>query len=235
MEYGKVTAIILAAGQGKRMGSSVPKQYLKLEGHEILYYSVRAFEDCPAVDEIILVTGGREIEYCQKEIVEKYGFLKVSKIIPGGAERYDSVYAGLLAADDCAYVLIHDGARPLVTVEIIEKVLEGAMTYDNCTTGMPVKDTIKVADREQMAVETPDRSTLWAIHTPQAFSYPVILEAHRRFREGDYRVPVTDDTMMVEMFMRKRTKLVEGSYRNIKVTTPDDIEAAKAFLRDLEA
>ena len=83
MEYGKVTAIILAAGQGKRMGSSVPKQYLKLEGHEILYYSVRAFEDCPAVDEIILVTGGREIEYCQKEIVEKYGFLKVSKIIPG--------------------------------------------------------------------------------------------------------------------------------------------------------
>lgn len=225
----KVTAIVLAAGRGKRMGTDVPKQYLKIRGHEILYYSLKAFEES-VVDEVVLVTGEQDIEYCQKEIVEKYGFEKVAKIIPGGAERYDSVYAGLLAADDCSYVLIHDGARPLVTPEIIAKVLEGAMAYDSCTTGMPVKDTIKVVDEDNMAVDTPERGALWTIHTPQGFSYPVILEAHRKFRQGDYRIPVTDDTMLAEIFLRKRAKLVEGSYQNIKVTTPEDIDAAEAFL-----
>ena len=174
MGCNKVTAIVLAAGRGKRMGTDVPKQYLKIRGHEILYYSLKAFEES-VVDEVILVTGEPDIEYCQKEIVEKYGFEKVAKIIPGGAERYDSVYAGLLAADDCSYVLIHDGARPLVTPEIIAKVLEGAMAYDSCTTGMPVKDTIKVVDEDNMAVDTPERGALWSIHTPQGFSYPVIL------------------------------------------------------------
>lgn len=229
MGCNKVTAIVLAAGRGKRMGTDVPKQYLKIRGHEILYYSLKAFEES-VVDEVILVTGEPDIEYCQKEIVEKYGFEKVAKIIPGGAERYDSVYAGLLAADDCSYVLIHDGARPLVTPEIIAKVLEGAMAYDSCTTGMPVKDTIKVVDEDNMAVDTPERGALWTIHTPQGFSYPVILEAHRKFRQGDYRIPVTDDTMLAEIFLRKRAKLVEGSYQNIKVTTPEDIDAAEAFL-----
>lgn len=229
MGCNKVTAVVLAAGRGKRMGTDVPKQYLKIRGHEILYYSLKAFEES-VVDEVVLVTGEQDIEYCQKEIVEKYGFEKVAKIIPGGAERYDSVYAGLLAADDCSYVLIHDGARPLVTPEIIAKVLEGAMAYDSCTTGMPVKDTIKVVDEDNMAVDTPERGALWTIHTPQGFSYPVILEAHRKFRQGDYRIPVTDDTMLAEIFLRKRAKLVEGSYQNIKVTTPEDIDAAEAFL-----
>ena len=229
MGCNKVTAVVLAAGRGKRMGTDVPKQYLKIRGHEILYYSLKAFEES-VVDEVVLVTGEQDIEYCQKEIVEKYGFEKVAKIIPGGAERYDSVYAGLLAADDCSYVLIHDGARPLVTPEIIAKVLEGAMAYDSCTTGMPVKYTIKVVDEDNMAVDTPERGALWTIHTPQGFSYPVILEAHRKFRQGDYRIPVTDDTMLAEIFLRKRAKLVEGSYQNIKVTTPEDIDAAEAFL-----
>lgn len=231
MGYKKVTAIVLAAGRGRRMGTEIPKQYLKIRGREVLYYSLKAFEES-AVDEIILVTGEKDIEYCQKEIIEKYGFLKVSKIIPGGNERYDSVYAGLLAADDCSYVLIHDGARPLVTPEIIDDVLEGAVAYESCTTGMPVKDTIKIVDENRMAVDTPERGTLWAIHTPQGFSYPVILEAHEKFRQGNYKIPVTDDTMLAEIFLRKRAKLVKGSYRNIKVTTPEDIKAAEAFLED---
>ncbi|MCD2493731.1 2-C-methyl-D-erythritol 4-phosphate cytidylyltransferase [Lacrimispora sp. NSJ-141] len=231
MGYEKVTAIILAAGQGKRMGTDVPKQYLKIRGHEVLYYSLKAFEES-CVDEIILVAGEQDMEYCQRQIVERYGFRKVAKIIPGGQERYDSVYAGLLAADDCSYVLIHDGARPMVTPEIISRVLDGAMTYDSCTTGMPVKDTIKIADEDGMAVDTPERGSLWTIHTPQGFSYPVILEAHRRFRQGSYRIPVTDDTMLAEIFLRKRAKLVEGDYRNIKVTTPEDIAAAEAFLTE---
>lgn len=229
----KVTAIVLAAGQGKRMGAGVPKQYRLLKGHEVLYYSLKAFEESP-VDEVILVTGEGEIEHCQKELVEKYGFSKVAKIIPGGAERYDSVYEGLLAAAPCDYVLIHDGARPLLTQEIIAGVLDGALMYDSCTTGMPVKDTIKIADEEELAVDTPDRKSLWAIHTPQGFSYPVILEAHRRFRSGDYRIPVTDDTKLAEIFLRRRAKLVRGSYENIKVTTPEDMKIAEVFLESRE-
>lgn len=232
MGKNRVTAIVLAAGRGKRMGTEVPKQYLKIRGHEILYYSLKAFQES-TVDEIILVTGEQDIVYCQKEIVEKYGFTKVSKVIAGGTERYDSVYEGLLAAENCDYVLIHDGARPLVSQEIIKRVLEGAVAYDSCTTGMPVKDTIKVVDENQMAVDTPERGSLWAIHTPQGFSYPVILEAHKRFRQGNYQIPVTDDTMLAEIFLRKRAKLVEGSYRNIKVTTPEDIAAAEAYLEEI--
>lgn len=106
--------------------------------------------------------------------------------------------------------------------------------YDSCTTGMPVKDTIKIADEEELAVDTPDRKSLWAIHTPQGFSYPVILEAHRRFRSGDYRIPVTDDTMLAEIFLRRRAKLVRGSYENIKVTTPEDMKIAEVFLESRE-
>lgn len=229
MKERTVKAIVLAAGQGKRMGTKTPKQYLLLHGHEVLYYSLKVFEESP-VDEIILVTGEEEISWCRGHIVEKYGFSKVKRIIAGGRERYDSVYGGLLAAEPCDYVLIHDGARPLITEEIIERVLCGAMEYESCTTGMPVKDTIKVVDEEDMAEDTPDRKSLWAIHTPQGFSYPVIRRAHEKFREGRFQIPVTDDTMLAELFLRKRTKLVKGSYKNIKVTTPEDMELAEVFL-----
>lgn len=224
-----VKAIVLAAGQGKRMESEVPKQYLKLGRYEVLYYSLKAFEESP-VDEIILVAGEDEISWCGEYLVEKYGFSKVKRIIAGGKERYDSVYAGLLAAAPCDYVLIHDGARPLITEEIIQSVLRGAADHGSCTTGMPVKDTIKIVDEEGMAEDTPDRRSLWTIHTPQGFSYPLILEAHKKFREGRFQIPVTDDTMLVELFLRQRTKLVKGSYQNIKVTTPEDMELAQVFL-----
>lgn len=230
MNGSTVKAIVLAAGQGKRMGSEVPKQYLLLNGYEVLCYSLKAFEES-TVDEIILVTGEDETSWCREHIVEKYGFSKVRTIIAGGRERFDSVYAGLLAAAPCDYVLIHDGARPFLTEDIIRSVLEGAVEYGSCTTGMPVKDTIKVVGEGDIAEDTPDRKSLWAIHTPQGFSYPVILKAHEKFREGSYRVPVTDDTMLAELFLRKRTKLVRGSYRNIKVTTPEDMELAQVFLK----
>ncbi|MCI8506444.1 MAG: 2-C-methyl-D-erythritol 4-phosphate cytidylyltransferase [Lachnospiraceae bacterium] len=224
-----VKAIVLAAGQGKRMRSAVPKQYLLLGGHEVLYYSLKVFEES-LVDEVVLVTGADELSWCREHIVEKYGFSKVKKVIAGGKERYDSVYAGLLAAAPCDYVLIHDGARPLITEEMIRSVLQGAVDCGSCTTGMPVKDTIKVVDEEGMAEDTPDRKSLWAIHTPQGFSYPLILKAHEKFREGSFQIPVTDDTMLAELFLRKRTKLVKGSYQNVKVTTPEDMELAQVFL-----
>lgn len=233
MEKKTVKAIVLAAGQGRRMGTDVPKQYLFLGGHEVLYYSLKAFEESQA-DEVILVTGKNEISWCREHIVEKYGFSKVRKIIAGGKERYDSVYAGLLAAAPCDYVLIHDGARPFITDEIIKSVLQGAVDYGSCTTGMPVKDTIKVADGEDMAEDTPDRKSLWAIHTPQGFSYPVILKAHEKFRKRKIPFSVTDDTMLADFFSDTRTKLINGSYENIKVTTPEDMEVAGAFLKRKE-
>ncbi len=230
MDRKTVKAIVLAAGRGRRMGTEVAKQYLLLNGREVLYYSLKAFEES-LVDEIILVAGEDEIAWCREHIVEKYGFSKVKTVIAGGKERYDSVYEGLLAAAPCDYVLIHDGARPFITEEMIGDVLRGAVDHGSCTTGMPVKDTIKIVDGDGIAEDTPDRKSLWAVHTPQGFSYPVILEAHEKFREGSYQIPVTDDTMLAELFLRKKTKLVKGSYQNIKVTTPEDMELAQMFLK----
>ena len=226
-----VKAIVLAAGQGRRMESRVPKQYLQLGGHEVLYYSLRAFEESP-VDEIVLVTGEDEIPWCREHIVGKYGFSKVKQIIPGGEERYDSVYAGLLAAAPCDYVLIHDGARPFVTGAIIERVLAGAAEYGSCTAGMPVKDTIKMADDNEDASCTPDRSHLWLIQTPQAFSYELVRTAYDKlFANPPVGQNITDDAMVVELMTRQKVHLVRGSYENIKVTTPEDMEVAEIFLR----
>lgn len=178
----RITAIVLAAGRGRRMGSNIQKQYMLLAGRPLICHTLRAFERSP-VDDIILVCGSGEEEYCRREIVDAYDFTKVRAVIPGGAERYDSVYAGLKAATGCDYVLIHDGARPCVTDEIIRAAIDGARQYEACEIAVPVKDTIKVADADEFAVETPPRSSLWAMQTPQAFAYPLVYEAYRRFLE----------------------------------------------------
>ncbi|MBO5522903.1 MAG: 2-C-methyl-D-erythritol 4-phosphate cytidylyltransferase, partial [Roseburia sp.] len=162
----KYTAVVLAAGAGKRMNTKVHKQYLEVAGKPLLYYTLKAFEES-GVDDIVLVTGAGEETYCRREIVEKYGFHKIKAVVPGGKERYHSVYQGLLAAEGADYVLIHDGARPLVEQEVIERCMESVEKYQACVVGMPVKDTIKIVDREQFAKETPDRSTLWQVQTPQ--------------------------------------------------------------------
>lgn len=179
----RVTAIVLAAGRGRRMESSVQKQYMQLAGQPLICHALRAFEQSP-VDDIVLVCGPGEEPFCRGRIVEPYGFEKVKAIVPGGGERYDSVYEGLKAAAGCDYVLIHDGARPCVTEKIIRAAMEGARQYDACVIAMPVKDTIKVAGADGFAVDTPPRSSLWAVQTPQAFSYPLVYEAYRRFLSG---------------------------------------------------
>lgn len=225
----KTTAIILAAGQGKRMQSDKPKQYLEICGHPILYYTIKAFE-ASLIDEIILVTGKGEIEYCQKEIVEKYQFKKVKKIIEGGKERYHSVYQGLKAVEETDYVYIHDGARLFVTPEMIEKVLEEVKEHKACVIGMPVKDTIKIADIEQNVCNTPDRKYVWAVQTPQVFQYQLIKNAYDLFmKEED--TSITDDAMVLEKMLGCKIKLVEGSYQNIKITTPEDLKIAEVFLK----
>lgn len=223
------TAIVLAAGSGKRMQTKVHKQYLDLLGKPVLYYALKAFEDS-AVDEIILVTGKGEISYCQTEIVDRYGFKKVTHIVEGGKERYHSVYEGLKCAAGANYVLIHDGARPFVNEQILQSVMESVQENGACVTGVPVKDTIKIADGEGYAVETPDRNYVWAVQTPQAFSYGLIADAYTKLMAAEDPT-VTDDAMVIEKMTGKKVKLVPGSYRNIKITTPEDLIVAEAYLR----
>ena len=227
----KVAAIVLAAGKGSRMGTSVQKQYLNLGGRPLLCYPLEAFEHSP-VDQVILVTGAGEEEYCRQEIVERYGYSKVASIVCGGKERYHSVYEGLKAVHECEDVLIHDGARPCVTEEIICAAMEGAVRHKACVIGMPVKDTIKMADDNEDASCTPDRSHLWLIQTPQAFSYELVRTAYDKlFANPPVGQNITDDAMVVELMTRQKVHLVRGSYENIKVTTPEDMEVAEIFLR----
>ena len=224
------TAIVLAAGQGKRMHSKIQKQFMELDGMPVLCYSLRCFQESPLIQDIILVTGEDALSYCKEEIVKKYGFTKVSNVIAGGKERYDSVYAGLCACKDCRYVLIHDGARPFITEEIIERGLEKVKETGACVVGMPSKDTIKLSDAEGYVKETPDRKCVWTIQTPQIFSYALIREAHDSIRKKDMS-KITDDAMVIEQETGVKVALAEGSYQNIKITTPEDLYIAEAFLR----
>lgn len=224
-------AIVLAAGSGKRMNSTVHKQYLALGGKPVLYYSLKAFAES-SVSSIILVTGAGEEEYCRREIIEKYGIQKIKQIVTGGKERYHSVYEGLKAARGADYVLIHDGARPFVDQGMILRSMEAVKKYQACIVGMPVKDTIKIADRDNFAIDTPDRQQLWQIQTPQTFSYKMIYEAYKQMLmvEDD---KITDDAMVLERITGQRVKVIEGSYQNIKITTPEDLIAAEAYQKSI--
>ena len=224
----KNVAIVLAAGQGKRMQSKVQKQFLLIKEKPVLYYTLNAFENSPVITDIILVTGKDEIEYCQKEIVDKYGFKKVCKIVAGGKERYHSVHHGLQAVEEADYAFIHDGARPFVDNDMIERAYEAVKEHKACVIGMPVKDTIKIADENRFASQTPDRKKVWQVQTPQTFEFQLIKDAYSRLLEEEPE-GITDDAMVVETMTDCKVKLVEGSYRNIKITTPEDLEIAAIF------
>ena len=227
----KICAVVLSAGRGRRMESVIQKQYMCLNGKPMIAHTLEAFERS-CVDEIILVAGAGEEEYCRKEIVEAEGFRKVKTVVTGGKERYDSVFAGLKAASGCDYVLIHDGARPLVTDEIISRAAQAAVSDEACVVGMPVKDTIKIADAGGFAESTPDRSRLWQVQTPQAFSYPLVRGAYDRLMADETQQKgITDDAMVVEHLSGTKVRLVEGSYENLKVTTPEDLVLAEALLK----
>lgn len=245
MEKKRCTAIVLAAGRGSRMKSDVPKQYMLLRDKPVIWYALHVIEESAVIDDCILVAGTNvsDIEYMRDEIVARYGFRKVDTIVAGGRERYDSVYHALqvIADEDMAvpnrdgFIFIHDGVRPFLSEEILRRCYEAVEKYHACVAGMPVKDTIKFADGEGFADSTPDRSLLWQIQTPQVFDVPLIISSYEKLmqertklvREG---VSVTDDAMTVERFSGCRVKLVEGSYKNIKITTPEDIRVAEAFL-----
>lgn len=229
----RCTAIVLAAGQGRRMKSKVKKQFLNIAGKPIVYYSLHCFERAPFIDEIILVTSSDCVEFCRKEIVGKYGFRKVKRIVVGGKERYDSVYEGLLACGNPEYVFIHDGTRPFIDREMLKRALDGARQTGACVVGMPSKDTVKILDKDQFVTKTPKRSKVWTVQTPQVFRYQIVREAHDALRKTGM-AGITDDSMVVEKHGKCKVKMVEGSYENLKITTPDDLFVAEVILRGRE-
>ena len=227
----RIGAVILAGGRGSRMHSTIQKQYMLLNGRPLISYALEAFEQSCA-DELVLVTGAGEESYVREEILPALGLTKLRAVVTGGKERYHSVYEGLKALQHCDYVLIHDGARPLVTDGIISRAAQAAVSDEACVVGMPVKDTIKVADAGGFAESTPDRSRLWQVQTPQAFSYPLVRGAYDRLMADETQQKgITDDAMVVEHLSGTKVRLVEGSYENLKVTTPEDLVLAEALLK----
>jgi 2-C-methyl-D-erythritol 4-phosphate cytidylyltransferase len=231
----RVTAVILAAGQGKRMNTTVAKQFLMLEGKPVLYYSIKAFEES-LVDDIILVCGKGQVEYCLDNIIAPYGFKKVINVIEGGEERYDSVNRALLSIENTDYILIHDGARPFVSAELINEVIDEVRKYKACIVAAPVKDTIKKVDINGLIKETPDRNYMWLAQTPQAFEYSLLKRAYSLlFKERvAERKAITDDAMVYERYIHQPVKVVRGNYYNIKITTPEDMIIAKGILDALD-
>ncbi|SET73010.1 2-C-methyl-D-erythritol 4-phosphate cytidylyltransferase [Natronincola peptidivorans] len=223
-----VSAIIVAAGKGKRMGEGFNKQYIPLKEKPIVAHTLQIFENSQYIDEIILVVGKEEVSFAKTEIIEKYKFTKVVKVIEGGKERQDSVYNGLLEVNKrCQIVLIHDGARPFVKEKIIKNSIDMAEKIGAAVAAMPVKDTIKMVGDELEVVNTPERKYLWAVQTPQTFQYKLLKTAYEKLRTE--KVIVTDDAMAVER-LGHTVKIIEGSYENIKITTPEDLIIAKAIL-----
>ena len=234
MNREKCTAVVLAAGKGSRMGTKIQKQYLEICGKPVLYYSLAAFAASPIIDEIVLVTGEGKTDYCRKNIIDAYGITKVNKIVVGGKERYESVYKALREIEPEGYVFIHDGARPFVDESIIERTYQAVKEYRACVAGMPSKDTVKIVDENDFAVNTPERRFVWCIQTPQVFETELITQAYKNLMEHD-RENVTDDAMVVEQEMQIPVKLYEGSYCNIKITTPEDLDTAKGFIEHIKS
>lgn len=233
-EKKRCSAIVLAAGSGRRMNSDTKKQYMLLKDKPVIYYALKTFQES-FVNEIVLVAPKEDIPYCQKEIVEKYAFTKVRKIVAGGKERYHSVAEGLKNVTLCDFVFIHDGARPMLTAEILKRAYDCVKMWDACVVGMPVKDTIKIADHDKNVVNTPNRNLVWMVQTPQVFAYSLIRDAYEELLSKEEqlateKIAITDDAMVVETLTGKQIKLVEGSYQNIKITTPEDILLAENLL-----
>lgn len=234
--------MVLAAGTGKRMRSGTAKQFMILGGRPLLWYSLQAVERSALIDDCVLVTGERDIPYVRREIIERFGFRKTAAVIAGGGERYESVRNALQAiAGGClpepnrdGYIFIHDGARPFLTEDILESTYREACRHRACVAAVPVKDTVKIADEKGFVAYTPPRSRLWAVQTPQVFETSLITEAYEKLFSKPEKgaLPVTDDAMVVEEMTGIPVKLVEASYGNIKITTPEDLQTAESILRE---
>ncbi|MCI9299092.1 MAG: 2-C-methyl-D-erythritol 4-phosphate cytidylyltransferase [Lachnospiraceae bacterium] len=243
----RCTAVILAAGSGSRMKSNMAKQFMPLCGKPLICYALEAVEHSEVIDDCILVTGVKDIVRVTEEIVKKYHYHKVDTVIAGGEERYASVASAmrLILSGDMAvpnrdgYVFVHDGARPFLTENILKDTYEAVRKYGACVSAVRSKDTIKIADKEGFVKETPNRNDIWNIHTPQVFRTELITAAYaaleRNLQELKQKgVHITDDAMVVEYFTDHKVKLVEGSYENIKLTTPEDLVVAEKILEKIK-
>jgi 2-C-methyl-D-erythritol 4-phosphate cytidylyltransferase len=196
----------------------------------VLYYCLRAFEKS-CVDGIMLVCGKGQVDYCRENIIDKYKLGKVLQVLEGGNERHESVCRALMSIEKAGYVLIHDGARPFITSEMIDRTVCEVVKHKACVVGTPVKDTIKVVNKEGFVLETPDRNTLWSVQTPQAFEYGLIRHAYELMnRDEDAKSLVsTDDAFVYERYIGKPVKIIPGDYGNLKLTTPEDLITAQAL------
>lgn len=226
----KIIVLIPAAGTGRRMGAAVNKQYLCLGDRPVLAHTVALFDNAPQVDDIYIISPPDEIDYCHTAIVEQYGFTKVRAVVPGGAQRQDSVRNGLQAcvAQDDDIVVIHDGARPFFPIAQLPLLIEQAHTTGACLVGIPVQDTIKEVIATQV-VSTPERGHLWQAQTPQAFRYGLIHAAHERALTQGFIT--TDDAALIE-WSGAPVSMMTGSKYNLKITTPDDLPLARAILAE---
>lgn len=230
MFLGKIVAMVLAAGKGSRMKAGMNKQFLELNNRPILYYTLKAFQNNHNVDEIVLVAAENEVEQCKIEVVDKYSLSKVKKVVVGGKERQDSVLNGLKEMNGCEIVLIHDGARPFITDEIINKGIEECKRYGASACGVIPVDTIKVRDNNNFSKDTLKRNELFAIQTPQIFKYDLIRECHEQALKE--QLIATDDTMVIEKYGHK-VYLFEGAYTNIKITNKQDMYIAEQILKNI--
>ncbi|MRN57138.1 2-C-methyl-D-erythritol 4-phosphate cytidylyltransferase [Paenibacillus monticola] len=222
-----VGVVIVAAGRGTRMGTTESKQYLLLQGKPIIVHTLEVFQQHELISEIVLVTGEEDLERC-REWIQVYKLDKVKAIVPGGTERQHSVYSGLIKLHT-QWVMVHDGVRPFVQSFEIAACYERAREIGAAVLAVPVKDTIKQVDGGGKVLSTPDRRSLWAIQTPQTFRLSDLLEAYEAAeRDG---ILGTDDSSLAER-AGIPVSVVEGSYRNIKITTPDDLDFAEFTVRN---
>ncbi|MFC0274111.1 2-C-methyl-D-erythritol 4-phosphate cytidylyltransferase [Metabacillus herbersteinensis] len=225
----KYQVVIPAAGQGKRMNAGKNKQFIELEGVPVIIHTLRVFQKHSLCEGIVLVINDKERNDFSF-LLERYNINKVIQTVSGGRERQDSVYNGLKAVNNEAMVLIHDGARPFIKLATIERLLEVAAIKGAAIVAVPVKDTIKRVE-DNLVKETIERASLWSVQTPQAFRFPIILEAHKQAKSEDYLG--TDDASLLER-IGQTVAVVQGDYTNIKLTTPDDLLLAKAILDQKE-
>lgn len=225
----KSDAIIVSAGKGQRLGAGLKKQFLSLGDKPILSHTLVPFERCPLIRSILVVVGEEDLEFCLKEVIEPYHYQKVSKIIPGGRRRQDSVKKGIEALpEDTEIIVIHDGVRPFVTQEMIEASIQEATRSGAVVVAVPVKETIKMASAEGVVLQTLERSSLWQVQTPQAFQAHILRKAYSTSSLEEISVP--DDAALVER-LGVKVRLLPGSYSNIKITTQEDLMLAQLILQ----
>lgn len=223
-----ISAIIVAAGQGVRMGADRRKQYLDLGGQAILSHTIKAFDNCAAIEQILLVVPEKERDYCRQTVLAEANPNTRVIMVDGGARRQDSVCNGLNSLDDDAgTVLIHDGVRPFVSCELIDACILGAQRWGACIPALEVKDTLKKITGDGVIARTIDRRSLHQAQTPQAFRVSLIKKAHALSAERNWKV--TDDASLVEQ-MGQDVHVIPGNPLNIKITTPEDLLLARSIM-----